>query len=328
MEYPGGYIKMYPPGYFIIHVMGYGRRTHMNREIRTDLAIELRENVSDRRNMPGVKVKTVVNEDRSIKTTTINVLDEIGEKNLGKAKGQYITIECSKLKEYEESIHEPLRAELEGRLRELMGHAGNILVVGLGNRQVTPDSIGPLVIDNLYVTRHLDTPGKPDLVMSAICPGVMAQTGIETVDIVRGICDEIDVETVVAIDALAARSSKRLGCTIQLTDTGISPGSGVGNNRKTLSSENLGRRVIAVGVPTVISVPSIIDDSLDEVADAFNETYGRRIMREFTEKQRYQIACNLLDEDMADMFVTPKNIDELVRRISFTISEAINAIAM
>ena len=181
----------------------------MNREIRTDLAIELRENVADRRNMPGVKVKTVVNEDRSIKTTTITVLDEIGEKNLGKAKGQYITIECSKLKEYEESIHEPLRAELEGRLRELMGHAGNILVVGLGNRQVTPDSIGPLVIDNLYVTRHLDTPGKPDLVMSAICPGVMAQTGIETVDIVRGICDEIDVEIVVAIDALAARSSKR-----------------------------------------------------------------------------------------------------------------------
>ena len=95
-----------------------------------------------------------------------------------------------------------------------------------------------------------------------------------------------------------------------------------------MSSDNLGRRVIAVGVPTVISVPSIIDDSLDEVADAFNETYGRRIMREFTEKQRYQIACNLLDEDMADMFVTPKNIDELVRRISFTISEAINAIAM
>ena len=254
MECPGGYIKMHPPGYFIIHVMGYVRRTHMNREIRTDLAIELRENVADRRNMPGVKVKTVVNEDRSIKTTTITVLDEIGEKNLGKAKGQYITIECSKLKEYEESIHEPLRAELEGRLRELMGHAGNILVVGLGNRQVTPDSIGPLVIDNLYVTRHLDTPGKPDLVMSAICPGVMAQTGIETVDIVRGICDEIDVEIVVAIDALAARSSKRLGCTIQLTDTGISPGSGVGNNRKTLSSDNLGRRVIAVGVPTVISV--------------------------------------------------------------------------
>ena len=308
----------------------------MNREIRTDLAIELRENVADRRNMPGVKVKTVVNEDRSIKTTTITVLDEIGEKNLGKAKGQYITIECSKLKEYEESIHEPLRAELEGRLRELMGHAGNILVVGLGNRQVTPDSIGPLVIDNLYVTRHLDTPGKPDLVMSAICPGVMAQTGIETVDIVRGICDEIDVEIVVAIDALAARSSKRLGCTIQLTDTGISPGSGVGNSRAAFNEQtlgvpvlaNLGRRVIAVGVPTVISVPSIIDDSLDEVADAFNETYGRRIMREFTEKQRYQIACNLLDEDMADMFVTPKNIDELVRRISFTISEAINAIAM
>lgn len=156
----------------------------------------------------------------------------------------------------------------------------------------------------------------------------MAQTGIETVDIVRGICDEIDVETVVAIDALAARSSKRLGCTIQLTDTGISPGSGVGQQQKDTELRQPWQTRVAVGVPTVISVPSIIDDSLDEVADAFNETYGRRIMREFTEKQRYQIACNLLDEDMADMFVTPKNIDELVRRISFTISEAINAIAM
>lgn len=299
----------------------------MNREIRTDLAIELRENASEERHLEGVRVGTVVNEDRSIRTTTIKVLNDKGAKNLGKAVGQYVTIECDRLKEYEESIHEPLCREIRQRLGTLIGDAENVMVVGLGNRQVTPDSIGPLVVDNLYITRHLDTPHGCSLSISAICPGVMAQTGIETVDIVRGICDKIGADVVVAVDALAARSSRRLCSTIQLTDTGISPGSGVGNNRKVLNEDNLGRRVIAVGIPTVISVPSIIDDSLDEVADAFNETYGRRLMQEFSEKQRYQLACNLIDEDMADMFVTPKNIDELVKRVSYTISEAINSLA-
>lgn len=298
----------------------------MNREIRTDLAIELRESADVERNLSGVKVKTLVNEDRSIKTTIINVQSEKGAASLGKAVGRYVTIESQKLKEYDETIHEPLRDEVKNTLAKLLGGMGNILVVGLGNRQVTPDSIGPMVVDNLYVTRHLDSQKNSSVTISAVCPGVMAQTGIETVDIVRGICDRIDVDVVIAVDALAARSSRRLCTTIQLADTGISPGSGVGNNRKMLSEENLGRKVIAVGVPTVISVPSIIDDSLDEVAEAFNETYGRKIMKEFTEKQRYQIACNLLDEDMKEMFVTPKNIDELARRVSYTISEAINGL--
>lgn len=300
----------------------------MNREIRTDLAIELRENVPAGSSMAGVNVRTVVNEDRSIKTTIIDVINEKGARNLGKSVGSYVTIECSKMKEYEESIHEPLMEELRNVLEELIGDSRNIIVVGLGNRHVTPDCIGPLVVDNLYVTRHLDTPERPKRVMSAICPGVMAQTGIETVDIVRGICNEIEVDAVVAVDALAARSSRRLCSTIQVTDTGISPGSGVGNNRKALNDDNLGTRVIAVGIPTVISVPSIIDDSLDEVAEAFNETYGRRIMKEFSDRQRYQIACNLLDEEMADMFVTPKNIDEMARRISYTVSEALNGLVM
>ncbi len=300
----------------------------MNREIRTDLAIELRENVPAGSSMAGVNVRTVVNEDRSIKTTIIDVINEKGARNLGKSVGSYVTIECSKMKEYEESIHEPLMEELRNVLEELIGDSRNIIVVGLGNRHVTPDCIGPLVVDNLYVTRHLDTPERPKRVMSAICPGVMAQTGIETVDIVRGICNEIEVDAVVAVDALAARSSRRLCSTIQVTDTGISPGSGVGNNRKALNDDNLGTRVIAVGIPTVISVPSIIDDSLDEVAEAFNETYGRRIMKEFSDRQRYQIACNLLDEEMTDMFVTPKNIDEMARRISYTVSEALNGLVM
>ena len=284
------------------------RRMIMNREIRTDLAIELRESVGGNTEMEGVRVKTVVNEDKSIRTTTIDVINEAGEKNLKKAKGRYITIESQHLKEPDETINEQLKDELGERLRLLTDGCDNILVVGLGNRQVTPDSIGPLVVDNLFITRHLEPSPKGGVTLSAICPGVMAQTGIETLDIVRGICDKIDADAVIAVDALAARSSKRLNSTIQITDTG--------------------RRVIALGVPTVISVPSIIDDSLDEMADAFNETYGRKIMREFTEGQRYQIARSLIDEDMADMFVTPKNIDELAKRISYTISEAINALTL
>ncbi len=302
----------------------------MNRNIRTDLAIELRENYKQDSSLEGVKIKTILNEDKSVKTTIIDVINDTGASKLGKDIGTYITIECEELNEFDEGMHEPLIKELSARIKSLLGNAHSILVAGLGNRSVTPDSLGPLVIDNLYITRHLtDIKGKDEekknkITVSAICPGVMAQTGIETVEILKGICSNIDVDTLIVIDALAARSSKRLNRTIQLTDTGISPGSGVGNNRKAITSKNMGIKVIAIGVPTVISVPSLVDDSMDIIADAFNQTYGKSIMKEFTDEQRYHLACSLVEPELVDMFVTPKNIDELVKRISFTISEAIN----
>ena len=162
--------------------------------------------------------------------------------------------------------------------------------------------------DHLFITRHLQMEHihlqeEPEYEISAICPGVMAQTGIETVEIIRGICDNIDVDAVVVVDALAARSSRRLNKTIQ----------------------TIGAKVIALGVPTVISVPSIIDGSLDVIADTFNQSYGKKLMESFSEQQRYELAYHLAEPELADMFVTPKNIDELVKRISFTISEAINS---
>lgn len=304
----------------------------MNRNIRTDLAIELRENYEQDSKIEGVKIKTVLNEDKSIRTTIIDVVNDVGVSKLGKDIGTYITIECEELNEYDDGIHQPLMKELAARIKDLLGDSKSVLVAGLGNRSVTPDSLGPLVIDNLYVTRHLsaakekEEPDSDGLVISAICPGVMAQTGIETVEILKGICQNIEVDTLIVIDALAARSSKRLNKTIQLTDTGISPGSGVGNNRKSITSKNMGIRVIAIGVPTVISVPSLVDDSMDLIADAFNQTYGKSIMKEFSDEQRYHLACSLVEPELVDMFVTPKNIDELVKRISFTISEAINSI--
>ncbi len=300
----------------------------MDKNIRTDLAIELREDIKDNGKIDGIDIETRVN-DIGITTTVIKVKNENGSQALGKPEGTYITIECPQIKEFDEDIHEPLCKELGTDLKKLLGNAKSIFVVGLGNREVTPDSLGPRVVDNLFVTRHLEMEnieldGRPLYEVSAICPGVMAQTGIETVEIIKGICSKINVDAVIVIDALAARSSKRLNSTIQLTDTGISPGSGVGNNRKEINTKNIKKKVIAIGVPTVISVPSIIDDSLDTIAEAFNQSYGKRMMKEFTEQQRYQMAYCLVEPDFADMFVTPKNIDELIKRISFTISEAIN----
>lgn len=298
----------------------------MNRNIRTDLAIELREEIQNHQDIEGVNISTTVNGDRDIRTTVIDVLNEEGEKKLGKPKGTYITIESESIREYDEGIHMPLCKELRKQLDILLDGAESILVAGLGNRAVTPDSLGPLVVDNLFITRHLKGYGvEGKKIVSGICPGVMAQTGIETVEIIKGICDNIEVDAVLAIDALAARSSRRLNRTIQLADTGISPGSGVGNHRKAVNHETIGVKVIALGVPTVISVPSIVDDSMDIMADAFNQSYGKALMETFSEEQRYELACNMVEPDLVDMFVTPKNIDELIKRISFTISEAINS---
>lgn len=298
----------------------------MNRNIRTDLAIELREEIKERQDIEGINIRTTVNEDQDIRTTVIDVINDEGVRRLGKPVGTYITIESESIRGYDEGIHMPLCQELSRQLEKLLDGAKSILVAGLGNRAVTPDSLGPLVVDHLFITRHLK-PYNPECkrIISGISPGVMAQTGIETVEIIQGICEKIHVDAVIAIDALAARSSKRLNRTIQLTDTGISPGSGVGNHRKAVDFETIGVKVIALGVPTVISVPSIVDDSMDIIADAFNESYGKAVMETFSEEQRYALACNMVEPDLVDMFVTPKNIDELVKRISYTISEAINS---
>ena len=233
--------------------------TAMERTIRTDLAIELREDIKDRGELDGIQIATKIHR-QGIRTTTINVTNEKGAETLGKPLGTYITIECPEIREFDETIHEPLCRELSNNLKKLLGDASSVLVVGLGNREVTPDSLGPLVVDHLFITRHLGiekipVSGRQEYDISAICPGVMAQTGIETVEIIKGICGNIKVDEVLVIDALAARSSKRLNKTVQITDTGISPGSGVGNNRMEINSDNIKTKVIALGVPTVISVP-------------------------------------------------------------------------
>lgn len=197
-----------------------------------------------------------------------------------------------------------------------------MLIAGLGNREITPDALGPEVVDNLFVTRHLikeygeEFQAENKLAnVSAISPGVMGQTGMETSEILKGIIKETKPDLVIVIDALAARNVHRLNTTVQLTDTGICPGSGVGNNRQALNKESLGVDVIALGVPTVVNAATIVNDTMEQFM----------VKQGFQEKEINQFNNEINEQIIYNMFVTPKNIDESIKRISFTISEALNS---
>ena len=261
--------------------------------------------VSDKNvEVSGVAVKEVWNQDRSMKVTTIEIRTEEGAKVMERPIGTYITMELPKLLQEEEELKEKAERELEKQLRALLAHkvAEHILVVGLGNREVTADAIGPLTVDQLLVTRHLfpvekeaSEQLKKYRKVSALVPGVMAQTGMETMELLRGIVEETHPDLVLVIDALAAKSPKRLNTTIQLTDTGISPGAGVGNNRKQLNEETLGCSVIAIGVPTVLDAVTIAREDVVE--------------------------------DVTSLFVMPRNIDSSVQYVSELLAGGINRVS-
>lgn len=293
--------------------------------IRTDLAVEMKSELKEE-TVSGIQVLTKNNGDSDIKETKIVVENEQGAMQLGKPVGTYITLESDELRKEDESFHKPMMEVLARHLKQLIGNKKRLMVVGLGNREVTPDALGPYVIDNLYVTRHLLKEGiiTKSMELSAIAPGVMAQTGMEAVTVIKALVAEIHPELIIVIDALAARDSRRLNRTIQLADTGITPGSGVGNQRIAINEDSVGVPVLAIGVPTVISVPTIVNDAMDRIVDAIGKQTAKHVLKKFSEEERYQLACEMLTEDLSKMFVTPKDIDEEVKRISYTISEAIN----
>ncbi|HCJ09417.1 MAG: GPR endopeptidase [Lachnospiraceae bacterium] len=293
---------------------------------RTDLAVEMKEEIQSDEPIKGVHVMTKNNGDTDIKEVRIVVENEQGAMQLGKPVGTYITLESEQLRRADEEFHKPMMEVLARHLRQFVGNKKRIMVAGLGNREVTPDALGPFVIDNLYVTRHLLKEGiiSHSAEISAIAPGVMAQTGMEAVTVLKALIDEIKPELLIVIDALAARESDRLNKTIQLADTGITPGSGVGNHRNAINEESVGIPVLAIGVPTVIAVPTIVNDAMDILVDAIGKQSAKNVLKKFNEEERYQLACEMVTPYLEDMFVTPKDIDEAVKRISYTISEAIN----
>lgn len=291
---------------------------------RTDLALEVRESFpEDNEEIKGVILTKEKKKEKNIETTRVEIKDERGERAMGKPKGIYITIESPWLKEKDESYQKPVAEELKKYLEELSGglKGKRTLIAGLGNREVTPDALGPYVVDNLFTTRHLikefgkDFQKKYEMEsVSAIAPGVMAQTGMESGEILKGIIEETRADLVIVVDALAARSTSRVNTTIQLTDTGISPGAGIGNNRRVLNQESLGARVIALGVPTVVDAATIVTDRMGEALK--KQGYEEEEIERFLEALDYR--------SMGSMFVTPKTIDEEVKQISYTISEALN----
>ena len=221
----------------------------------------------------------------------------------------------------DEDYHREISEKLALHLKKLihLEREQSILVVGLGNSAITADSLGPHVVDNLYITRHmireygLKSMGKERMHrVSGIIPGVMAQTGMETSEIVQGIVAETKPDVVIAIDALAARSTRRLNRTIQITDTGINPGSGVGNHRVGLTEENLQVKVIGIGVPTVVDAATIVRDSMAHLLDALEETEQKEFLEE------------MISPHLHTMFVTPRDVDETVKYLSYTISEGLN----
>lgn len=310
-----------------------------NYNIRTDLALETRERfVSDHVEIPGVSVEETYDEKREIRTTRVVVETENGAKMMGKPVGTYLTIEAPNMAVPDEDYHREISKKLAEDIKELVPERKeevSVLVVGLGNREVTPDALGPYVADHLHVTRHIVKEygkyamGKDQVyLVSAVVPGVTGQTGMETLEIVKGVVEETEPDFVVAIDALAARNSKRLNRTIQITDTGICPGSGVGNHRLALNSETLGVKVIGIGVPTVVDAVTIVNDTMENFIVALESSELLKsvgeTLRSYNEAEKQELIRELIAPHLNGMYMTPKNIDDTIKRVSFTISEALN----
>lgn len=307
--------------------------------IRTDLAMEQKERFeSDHVEVPGVELEEQYDEEKEIKITTVKIETENGARIMGKPVGTYLTMEAPNLASADEDYHREVSEILADFLELYMEkRKGSVLVVGLGNREVTPDALGPYVADHLNITRHMmkdygkyGMENEEGRIVSAIVPGVMAQTGMETAEIVQGIVKRTKPDRIIVIDALAARSTKRLNRTIQISDAGIHPGAGVGNNRSSITKETMGIPVIAIGVPTVVDAATIVNDTMENFITALETSENLKgvgvVLQGYSSAEKYELVKELIAPHMNGMFVTPKDIDETVRRISYTISEALNIV--
>lgn len=294
-------------------------------QVRTDLALEARESITEAdSSLHGVKLEENYDEETDIRITKVEITTKNGAKAMGKPMGTYITIEAPGMLEPDEGYHREVSEAIAGQLKEIIPGAGeeqSVLIVGLGNREVTADALGPHVVDNLFVTRHIVKEyGKAAYsqerinTVSSLEPGVTGKTGMEAAEIIRGVIEQTAPDVMVVIDALAARNTRRLNRTIQISNTGIHPGSGVGNHRNELTMESMGIPVIAIGVPTVVDAGTIVVDALEKLLDDTSEA----------DKHRYLEDSRNALSDLHNMYVASKDIDAVIKRVSYTISEAIN----
>lgn len=303
--------------------------------IRTDLAVETREMYRQAQKIddeiPGVET-TVDESEKDIIVTSVKIMSDEAANIMGKVKGEYITIDAPKLKLNDEEFNEKVGEKLIGVIKRItnMSPMDTVLVVGLGNEKITADALGPKVISKIDITRHLleyvpqyMKPGTRSI--CAIAPGVLGTTGIETGEIIKGIVEKIKPNIIIAIDALASRKIERIATTIQIANTGIVPGSGLGNHRNAITEETMGVPVIAIGVPTVVEAAVIANDALELYVEKLqNEARSNKSLNELIQKDNYEeIKSALMPEDI-NLVVTPKDIDELIENIKEIIVKGIN----
>jgi len=314
-----------------------------HRSKRTDLTLEanelfreqaMRNTAQEVREPPGVEIENEGNDD--IKITRVRVTSPTGEASIGKPMGNYITLEVPGLRYNDQKLYEDTCKALARELTRVvkLGPKTTILIVGLGNWNVTPDALGPKVVSNVMVTRHLleYVPDQVDEGVRPVCavaPGVLGITGIETGEIIKGIVDRVKPDVVIAIDALASRKMERVNTTIQIADTGISPGSGVGNKRMDLSKQTLGVPVIAIGVPTVVDAATMANDTIDLVLDSMIKqapkgTEFYNMLKSIDRNEKYEMILEVLQPYIGNLIVTPKEVDEAVERISKVIANGLN----
>lgn len=325
-----------------------------NYKIRTDLAIE----AIDNKKINGITSKEV--SDDGIKVTEV-VINEEASQIINKKKGNYITIEFEDITDYENSkkVEKKLSYELTKLINKLnINEEASCLIVGLGNSKSTPDSLGPLVINNVLVTNHLFELGEVTdgyRRVSVLTPGVMGQTGLETSEIISSLVDKFKPDFLIAIDALASQSIERVNKTIQMTDTGIHPGSGIGNSRKEISFETLKIPCIAIGVPTVVDAITIVSDTINYMHKHY--TYSKlninnplnKLMAYSPNYLKEKIVLNKKDKETLlgivgtledneikqllfevltpigfNLMVTPKEVDFLVEKLSLLIGNGLN----
>ncbi|MGL4774090.1 MAG: GPR endopeptidase [Clostridium sp.] len=304
--------------------------------VRTDLAIEAREMYKKEYSteVDGV----LVEEDREgdVKINWVKITSEEGAKKLGKPVGNYITIDIPEFTAYDgesmDHVAHVMAAQLERLVK--MPEERTALVVGLGNWKVTPDALGPKVAEKIMVTRHLKAV-MPDAIddsvrpVCAIAPGVLGITGIETGEIIKSLVDKIKPSLVICIDALGSRKVERVNRTIQISDTGISPGAGVGNHRMKINEETVGVKVIAIGVPTVVDAATIANDTIDLLLDELisKAETGKdfyNMLKTVDKNEKSHLIKEILNPYVGDLMVTPKEIDLVVESLSKIIANGIN----
>jgi len=305
--------------------------------VRTDLAIEARELVDKDypKEIPGMEIDK--DEYDGIKITRVKIRTKEAEEIMGKPIGNYISIEVPRLREKDIELQERVSKNFANEMKNIADLSSNTttMVIGLGNWNITPDSLGPKTVEKLFITRHMidklegENEEKRFGSLCAFSPGVLGITGIESAEVIHGIVEKIKPDLVIAIDALAARDMSRVSTTIQISNTGIHPGSGVGNRRMAITEESLGVPVIAVGIPTVVDAPTMANDTIDMLLDTLIAQTDEgspfyNLLKQTDKGEKYKLIKEVSSPFIGNLMVTPTGIDTIVEDLSRVLAGGLN----